>query len=95
VCGILRANEAFNRTAGSVLITPRQFGPMREMPWSAAISLSRSSRFTPSGPNSRKPAEMTITERMPFSPHCVNARSTTSAGKTITAWSTGSGMSTT
>ena len=49
----------------------------------------------PSGPTSRKPAEMTIADLTPFLPHCSKARSTTLAGKTITAWSTASSMSST
>ena len=93
--GILRANEAFSWTLGSVLITPKQFGPIMAMPYSAQMSLRRRSRSTPLGPTSRNPAEMTIAERIPFFPHCSKARSTTLAGKTITAWSTSSSISST
>ena len=62
----MRAEKlAFKRTAGSGLMTPRQFGPISRTPASRQVATRRSSIARPSGPISRNPAE---TMTMPLTP---------------------------
>ena len=54
-----RQNVACIATAGSVLITPRQFGPISRIPWLRANRHQISFGCAPSPPTSAKPDEMT------------------------------------
>ena len=86
------ANVAWRRTAGSVLITPRQLGPSSRMPKRRAIRRAAADSAAPSGPDSAKPAEITITARTPLRPHSRTTSGTSAAGTTTTARSTGPSM---
>ncbi|GAA3496752.1 hypothetical protein GCM10019016_038530 [Streptomyces prasinosporus] len=46
------ASEAFSRTSGDVLMTPKAFGPMMRMPYVRACRTRARWRSRPSGPDS-------------------------------------------
>ncbi len=59
------ARVALRRTAGSVLATPRQFGPITRMPAAWAARTSARCAAAPSTPASAKPAEITTSPCAP------------------------------
>ncbi len=79
--------------AGSVLITPMQFGPTTRIPEARAFSTRRRSASRPSSPVSAKPAEMTTAALTPFATQSSITLSTSGAGTAITARSSGPSMS--
>src|SRR5512144_1216350 len=91
--GIEGAKVALSDTAGSAFSTPMQFGPTMRMRWRCTISTSCRSAAAPASPTSLKPAEITTRPRTRLVPHCSATVGTCSAGTTITARSTGSGIS--
>ncbi len=84
------ANVALRPDMG--LITPRQLGPMMRMPYSLALATRSRSSLAPSSPTSLKPAEMTTAVGTPASPHSSMMPGIDTAGVTMTARSTFSGM---
>ena len=74
---------------------PMQLGPMSRILSSRAMRPTSASSAAPSAPTSRKPPEAMTAARMPRAPQARSASSTMAAGTTMTARSTGSGMSTT
>ena len=88
-------NVALRRMAGSVFNSPKQFGPIMRMPFCRRVSTSRSWASFPSGPDSAKPEEITITDLMPLPAHSLMTGSTASRGTTITARSTASAIAVT
>ena len=92
VSGRVGAKVASMLTAGSVLITPMQFGPIIRMPYCRTRSPSRASNRFPSSPVSAKPAVITTRPVTPFFAQSSTTPSTSSRGTTMTAMSTGSGI---
>ena len=91
--GRVAANVAFIRISGSVLMTPMQFGPTIRMPAARTRSFSSCSRRSPSPPTSRKPAVITTSPRTCRATASSTTRAAVPFGTTMTARSTGSGMS--
>ncbi|MFT5323163.1 MAG: hypothetical protein ACI8P0_001010 [Planctomycetaceae bacterium] len=90
--GIVDAKLALSFTCGA--ITPRQFGPTIRMPSnSRTVASSFCSRASPAGPVSRKPADRTMTPRIPAAPHSATMSGTESARVQTIARSTSSGKS--
>ena len=87
--GLGVAKVAWSRTAGSVLMTPRQLGPSSRTPKRRAARSVAADRAVPSGPDSAKPAEMTMTACTPLRPHSSTMPGTSAAGTTTMARSTG------
>jgi len=56
--------------------TPMLFGPNNRIPKARAFSTNRSWAFTPSGPDSAKPSEYTVTSLAPAAAHCSSIPST-------------------
>mmetsp|Transcript_9098 Transcript_9098/g.26161 ORF Transcript_9098/g.26161 Transcript_9098/m.26161 type:complete len:248 (-) Transcript_9098:7-750(-) len=84
--GMRFAKDAFNPDVGQMM--PKQFGPtMRRWPF-FAMACTSSSSFAPSGPTSRKPAEMMIACFTWLSTHSWIKAGTDAAGVMITATST-------
>ena len=90
--GILRAKVALMRTFGSVLMIPRQLGPMSGMPAARTASRNRSSSFAPSSPVSLKPAEISTIALTPAAAASATTSRTAAAGTTTTARSAGFGV---
>src|SRR4029453_13767158 len=63
--GQVGAKVAFSETAGSVLSTPRQFGPTMRIPEPRTRAVSRCCAARPSADASAKPDEITTTPRTP------------------------------
>jgi len=84
--GMRFAKEAFSPDVGH--IKPRQFGPTMRRRLFEAMALTSSSNFAPSGPTSRKPAEMMMAWRTWLSTHSWMSFGTVDAGVMITATST-------
>ena len=93
--GMAGAKVALSRTPGTVLMSPRQLGPISRIPDSRQLSTRRRSRSAPSGPDSAKPAEITVSAGTPFAAQSATTPSTAGAGTAITARSTGPGTSVT
>ena len=91
--GALGEKVAFMRTSSWVLMTPMQLGPMTRMPFSRAMPMSSRCISRPAGPVSANPAVITTMPWTPFWAHSRAATMTSLAGTTITARSTGPGMS--
>jgi hypothetical protein len=87
--GAIGAKVALSRTAGSVLTTPRQFGPTIRMPLRLTISNSLRSPDLPSPATSANPALMTTTACTPKRAHSASSLSTAAAGTATTTKSTG------
>ncbi len=82
--GIAAAKLALRRLRGKM--TPRQFGPTTRSPSKRrAVRSTSDSSAAPSGPRSRKPAEMTTTPGMPASPQLSMTEPTVAAGVQTTA----------
>jgi len=79
---------ALSPTAGSVLNTPKQFGPTSERWCSRARSMTSASSAAPASPTSRNPDEMTIAPFAPARPSSSMVSATRGAG-TITTPSSG------
>jgi len=75
-------NEAFSLL--SVAMIPTQLGPTMRIPARRAIWVISRSSFSPSGPVSRNPAEITTTYFAFTSAHCRITSTTAAAGTTIT-----------
>ncbi len=89
------ARVALSRTPGSVLSTPRAFGPTTRMPCDRASAASLRSALRPSGPVSPNPDDTTSSAFTPLARHASMTSSTLAAGTATTARSTSSGMSST
>ena len=89
--GSSEPNVAVIRTPGSVLATPRQFGPTSRIPCVRATSSSLVSTAAPKRPVSPKPAVITVTARTPMAAASSITPGTADAGTATTARSTGSG----
>ncbi len=76
-----------------VFNSPTQFGPTRFKSYLSLIRISSDSSTAPSRPASLKPAEITTTFEIPFSPHCSITSGTLTAGTATTARSTVSSSS--
>ncbi len=87
------ANVPLSATAGSVLITPMQFGPIIRIPVDLQTSTSSRCSARPSSPVSANPAEITTSAPTPFSAHSLATPSTSAAGTTTNARSTSPGTS--
>ena len=74
-------------------MSPMQLGPIKRIPWSAAILTHCASRSAPTGPASRKPPDTMMAALMPRRPHSASRSGTNPAGTSNTARSTGSGTS--
>ncbi len=84
LAGVAAAKLAFRLIPGTM--RPRQLGPRIRMPSNFRCSWRmRSSRFLPSAPISRKPAEMITSPRVPAWPHCRTIAGTDGAGVQMTA----------
>ena len=84
---------ASRRTAGSVLMTPRQLGPTRRMPLRGRRRRARAGAGALAAPASPKPSEMTTSARTPWRAHSLPRATTLRAGIAMTASSTGSAIS--
>jgi hypothetical protein len=93
--GVASAKVACSRTAGSVLSTPRQFGPTSRMPLARAMRTSSAWALRPAGPSSPKPDESTTAARTPIAPHSASTPATAGAGTAMTARSTEPGSAAT
>ena len=91
--GTVRENVALRRMAGSLDITPRQFGPTRRMLFSRATRSISRCISAPSGPSSPSPDEMTTTAETPASAASSTAARTRAAGTAMIARSTCAGTS--
>src|SRR6185503_5086517 len=74
--GIDGANVAVSRTSGSVLITPRQFGPTRRRAWDRATRTTLACAAAPSAPISPSPDVSTTAARTPETAQSVTAAGT-------------------
>ena len=83
----------FSMTSGLVFKMPMQLGPISRIPDARHTETSSFWRFRPSSPTSANPEEMTTMARTCFLAHSLAASTTDAAGTTITARSTGPGMS--
>ena len=81
--GMPGANVTLSRRAGR--IHPRQLGPRTRIGWPRSHSRRRTSRWAPSPPTSRKPAEITTAPPTPLATHCTRTGSTSTAGTAIPA----------
>ena len=89
---IERAKVAFIRTSGSVLITPRQFGPTIRIPClRATLSICGLDRGA-GAPRLAEAAVMIVTARTPIEAASSITPGTADAGTATTARSTGSGI---
>ena len=86
--GRVGASEALSRTAGSLLISPKEFGPTTRMPASRARRSSSACSRAPSRPSSAKPDDTTSRALTPASAHSSTTSSTACAGTAMTARST-------
>ena len=86
--GQVGAKVAFSDMAGSVLSTPRQFGPTMRMPEPRATAVSRCCARRPSSDASAKPAEITTAPRTPAAAQSSITPSTAAAGTATIARST-------
>jgi len=93
--GEIGAKVAFSEIAGSVLMTPRQFGPITRMPLANAVTTNWRSAARPADPVSPKPEEMITSPRTDLRAHSSTTAATLAAGVAITARSTSSSMSST
>jgi hypothetical protein len=89
------ANVALSRTAGSVLTTPRQFGPTSRSPRALASRTISAWAAAPSPPVSARPEVRMTAAPTPVSAHSATTSRTCPAGTAITARSTGSGTAAT
>ena len=89
--GTVSENVALRRMAGSLVITPRQFGPTRRMLFSRATRTISRCMAAPSGPSSASPDEMTTTAETPASAASWTAARTRAAGTATIARSTCAG----
>lgn len=78
------------RLAG--LMTPRQLGPIRRMPWARAIATISRSSAAPSGPASENLAVITMPQRAPRLADASISPRTLSRGSAITTMSGASGV---
>ena len=78
--GITGDSEALSEIAGSVLMTPRQFGPISRSPYDRASPTSRRCRCRPSSPVSAKPEEITTRPWTPLAAQSRTTSCTASAG---------------
>ena len=91
--GITGDSDALSDTAGSVLSTPRQFGPITRIPLARARVTRVRCSCRPAPPTSANPDETTTRPSTPFAAQS-SATSRTAAGGTATsARSTSPGMS--
>ena len=88
--GSTGASVALRRTAGSVLATPRQFGPTTRMPARCAARTSARCAAAPAGPDSANPAEITTRPCAPARAASRTTSVTASGGTATTARSTSS-----
>jgi len=70
------------------LTTPMQLGPMKRIPYSAAMSPIRSDRARPCSPNSPNPLLSMTARRIPLRPHSSRTSATVCAGVRMIARST-------
>lgn len=91
--GTMPAKVAVSRTRGSLLRTPRQFGPTRRIPDLRHTVSNRSCSAAPSGPASANPAERTTSALTPRDAHSPATAGTIAAGTATTASSTSPGTS--
>ena len=91
--GMTEASVALSRTAGSLLMRPKLFGPTTRIPARRTRRRSFSCRRTPSSPASAKPAERTSSALTPALPQSLTTSMACAAGTTTMARSTGSGTS--
>src|SRR5579875_1274083 len=89
--GAVGAKVAFMDTPGSVLTTPKQFGPTTRMPATCAMRTSSCWATAPSPPASAKPAEITTSAPTPLAPQSSTTDGTAAAGTATTARSTSPG----
>ena len=87
--GSAGARVALRRTVGSVLATPRQFGPTTRIPAACAARTSARWVAAPSAPASAKPAEMTTRPCTPAAAASATTAVAASGGTATTARSTG------
>ena len=86
--GSVGASEALSRTAGSLLISPKELGPTTRMPALRARRSSSACRRAPSRPSSAKPEDTTSRALTPASAHSSTTSSTAWAGTAMMARST-------
>src|SRR5690606_12117461 len=87
------AKLASSLTFGSVLMTPRQFGPTSRIPAERAIRTSSAWLACPAAPVSENPAVSTTAARVPAWVASLSTPATWSAGTAITTSSAGPGNS--
>src|SRR5664280_1470482 len=83
--GEIGAKVAFSEIAGSVLMTPRQLGPITRMPLANAVTTNWRSAARPADPVSPKPEEMITSPRTDLRAHSSTTAATLAAGVAITA----------
>ena len=93
--GITGDSEALSDRAGSVLMTPRQFGPITRIPLARASATSSRCSSRPSGPASANPPLTTTRPSTPWPAQSRTTSSTWAAGTATSARSTGPGRSAT
>ena len=87
--------EALSRSDGSLLISPKEFGPTTRIPAPRARRSSSAWRRAPSRPSSANPPETTSSALTPASAHSSTTSSTAWAGTAMTARSTRPGTAAT
>jgi hypothetical protein len=87
--GQVGAKVALSATAGSVLSTPRQFGPTSRIPELRTSATRSRCAARPASDTSAKPAETTTTPRTPARAQSRTTSGTAAAGTATTARSTG------
>ena len=88
VAGRVGAKVAASRTFGSVLSTPRQFGPTSRMPCARASRTSSARAARPAASVPSNPELSTTAARTPAAPASASTSGTALAGTAITARST-------
>ena len=86
--GSVGAREALSRTAGSLLMIPKELGPTTRIPDPRARRTSSAWSRAPSVPSSANPLETTSSARTPALAHSSTTSSTALAGTATTARST-------
>ena len=92
---VVAENVPCSRNAGSLLITPMQFGPIIRMPYRRTMSRTSASNTAPSSPTSLNPAVMTTMPRTPLRPQDSTCEATKRRGTAMIARSTSSGIAST
>src|SRR5262249_24108158 len=88
VGGNSAVNVALSRTFGSVLIKPKQFGPIMRIPCWGTLSANCFWSAAPSTPTSANPAVITTSAQTPLAAQSSTTDNTLSRGTAITARST-------